>query len=128
MDWSIIFKIRKTMKKGIWSDFAMEGLQKMMKEERRKKVFKRVVNPLILKHLVTTPNYNGTCIASGIPIKYLNYFKEVSAHKNAKKIRYRYRGKSGLKTQYKTGLQMHYIRPQSFCHMNGADTFAIYYR
>ena len=116
------------MKKGIWSDFAMEGLQKMMKEERRKKVFKRVVNPLILKHLVTTPNYNGSCIASGIPIKYLNYFKEVSAHKNAKKIRYRYRGKSGLKTQYKTGLQMHYIRPQSFCHMNGADTFAIYYR
>ena len=33
-----------------------------------------------------------------------------------------------MKTQYKTGLQMHYIRPQSFCHMNGADTFAIYYR
>ena len=33
-----------------------------------------------------------------------------------------------MKTQYKTGKQMHYIRPQSFCHMNGADTFAIYYR
>ena len=116
------------MEKGIWSDFAQEGLDKMQKEERRKKVFKRVVNPLILKHLVTTPEYNGSCIASGIPIKYLSYFKEVSAHKNAKKIRYRYRGKSGLKTQYKTGLQMQYIRPQSFCHMNGADTFAIYYR
>ena len=95
---------------------------------RQRKVFERVVNPLILKHLVTTPEYNGSCIASGIPIKYLNYFKEVSAQKNAKKIRYRYRGKSGLKTQYKTGLQMVYIRPQSFCHMNGADTFAIYYR
>mgnify|MGYP003120306685 CR=1 FL=1 len=87
-----------------------------------------VVNPLILKHLATTPEYNGSCIASGIHIKYLNYFKEVSAQKNAKKIRYRYRGKSGFKTQYKTGLQMHYIRPQSFCHMNGADTFAIYTR
>ena len=70
---------------------------------RKRKVFERVVNPLILKHLV-------------------------SAQKNAKKIRYRYRGKSGLKTQYKTGKQMHYIRPQSYCHMNGADTFAIYYR
>jgi len=43
-------------------------------------------------------------------------------------VRYRYRGKSGLKTQYKTGLQMVYIRPQSFCHMNGADTFALYTR
>ena len=113
---------------GVYSEFAMEGLKKMMKEERRKKVFKRVVNPLILKHLVSAHGYDGNCIASGIPIKYLSYFKEVSAHKNAKKIRYRYRGKSGLKTQYKTGKQMHYIRPQSFCHMNGADTFAIYYR
>ena len=117
------------MEKGIWSDFAQEGLDKMQKEERRKKVFKRVVNPLLVKHLVSRLNgYTGSCIASGIPIKYLKYFKEVSAHKNAKKIRYRYRGKSGLKTQYKTGLQMQYIRPQSFCHMNGADTFAIYHR
>ena len=116
------------MEKGIWSDFAQEGLDKMQKEERRKKVFKRVVNPLILKHLISRQDYNGSCIASGIPIKYLSYFKEVSAHKNAKKIRYRYRGKSGLKTQYKTGLQMNYQRPQSFCHMNGADTFALYTR
>ena len=95
---------------------------------RRKKVFERVVNPLIAKHMIDPFKYNGPCIASGIPIKYLKYFKEVSAHKNAMNIRYRYRGKSGLKTQYKTGLQMHYIRPQSFCHMNGADTFAIYTR
>ena len=56
------------------------------------------------------------------------YGPDATREKNAKKIRYRYRGKSGFKTQYKTGLQMHYIRPQSFCHMNGADTFAIYYR
>ena len=111
------------MEKGIWSDFAQEGLDKMQKEERRKKVFKRVVNPLILKHLVTTPDYNGSCIASGIPIKYLKYFKEVSAQKNAKKIRYRYRGKS--KTMPNGYV---YNRPQSFCHMNFADTFAIYYR
>ena len=97
-------------------------------KDRRRKVFERVVNPLISKHLVSAHGYDGTCIASGIPIKYLNYFKEVSAHKNAMNIRYRYRGKSGFKTQYKTGLQMHYIRPQSFCHMNGADTFAIYTR
>ena len=94
---------------------------------RQRKIFERVVNPLIIKNLTPT-NYNHSCICSGIPIKYLPYFKEVSCQKNAKKIRYRYRGKSGLKTQYKTGLQMHYIRPQSFCHMNGADTFAIYYR
>ena len=29
-----------------------------------------------------------------IPIKYLKYFKEVSAQKNAKKIRYRYKSKN----------------------------------
>ena len=95
---------------------------------RRRKVFEKIVNPLISKHLVSHQGYNGSCIASGIPIKYLKYFKEVTKHKNAMNVRYRYRGKSGLKTQYKTGLQMVYIRPQSFCHMNGADTFAIYYR
>ena len=95
---------------------------------RQRKVFEKVVNPLILKHLVSRQDYNGSCIASGIPIKYLSYFKEVSNNKRAMNIRYRYRGKSGFKTQYKTGLQMHYIRPQSFCHMNGADTFAIYHR
>ena len=91
---------------------------------RQRKVFERVVNPLLLKHLET---YNGThdgpCIASNIPIKYLSYFKEVSAQKNAKKIRYRYRGKS--KTMPNGYV---YNRPQSFCHMNFADTFAIYYR
>ena len=69
---------------------------------RQRKVFEKVVNPLILKHLVSRLNgYHGSCIASNIPIKYLSYFKEVSAQKNAKKIRYRYRGKSGMKTQYK---------------------------
>ena len=96
--------------------------------DKRKAIFNKIVNPLILKHMIDPHTYTGSCIALGIPIKYLSYFKEVSAQKNAKKIRYRYRGKSGMKTQYKTGLQMHYIRPQSFCHMNGADTFAIYYR
>jgi hypothetical protein len=91
---------------------------------RRRKVFERVVNPLLIKHLET---YNGTfdgpCIASNIPIKYLSYFKEVSAQKNAKKVRYRYRGVS--KTMPNGYV---YNRPQSFCHMQFADTFSIYDR
>jgi len=85
--------------------------------DRRRKVFERVVNPLLLKHLVPS-SYTGTCIASNIPIKYLKYFKEVSASRRAKRVRYRYRGTS------KPG----YKRPQSFCHMNYADTFSVYYR
>ena len=89
---------------------------------RQRKIFERVVNPLIIKHLTPT-NYNHSCICSGIPIKYLSYFKEVSKLKNAKKIRYRYRGKS--KTMPNGYV---YNRPQSFCHMNFADTFAIYGR
>ena len=89
---------------------------------RQRKIFERVVNPLIIKHLTPT-NYRQSCICSGIPIKYLPYFKEVSGQKNAKKIRYRYRGKS--KTMPNGYV---YNRPQSFCHMNFADTFAIYYR
>ena len=90
---------------------------------RQRKVFEKVVNPLILKHLVTAQGYDGSCIASGLPIKYLKYFKEVSAQKNAKKIRYRYRGKS--KTMPNGYV---YNRPQSFCHMKFADTFSVYYR
>jgi len=48
---------------------------------RRRKVFEKIVNPLISKHLVSHQGYNGSCIASGIPIKYLKYFKEVTKHK-----------------------------------------------
>ncbi len=84
--------------------------------DRRRKVFERVVNPLLIKYMTSNPA--DVCIAANIPIKYLPYFKEVSASRRAKRIRYRYRGKS------KPG----YKRPQSFCHMNYADTFAIYYR
>jgi len=90
---------------------------------RRRKVFERVVNPLIAKHMIDPWTYKGPCIASGIPIKYLKYFKEVSAHKNAMNVRYRYRGKS--KTMSNGYV---YNRPQSFCHMQFADTFAIYER
>tara|TARA_B100000902_G_C27181938_1_gene849385 strand:- start:56 stop:337 length:282 start_codon:yes stop_codon:yes gene_type:complete len=87
--------------------------------DRRRKVFERVVNPLLLKHLETyNGTFQGSCIASNIPIKYLPYFKEVSASRRAKKLRYRYRGVS------KPGYQ----RPQSFCHLHGADTFSIYNR
>ena len=82
--------------------------------DRRRKVFERVVNPLLLKHLVPS-SYTGTCIASNIPIKYLKYFKEVSSSRRAKSVRYRYRGKS----------KSNYSRPQSFCHMHGADTFSV---
>ena len=90
---------------------------------RRRKVFERVVNPLISKYMIDPFTYNGPCIASGIPIKYLKYFKMVSAQKNAKKVRYRYRGVS--KTMPNGYV---YNRPQSFCHMNFADTFSVYYR
>jgi len=91
---------------------------KKLPKDRRRKVFERVVNPLILKYLLDPFKYKGNCISANIPIKYLPYFKEISASRRAKKIRYRYRGKS------KPG----YARPQSFCHMHGADTFSIYYR
>jgi len=90
---------------------------------KQRKVFERVVNPLILKHMIDPFKYQGSCIASGIPIKYLKYFKMVSAQKNAKKIRYRYRGVS--KTMPNGYM---YNRPQSFCHMNFADTFSVSYR
>tara|TARA_B100000029_G_scaffold860_1_gene1039 strand:- start:3631 stop:3894 length:264 start_codon:yes stop_codon:yes gene_type:complete len=86
-------------------------------KNRRKKVFERVVNPILLKYL-TNPHSSEVSIAKGIPMKYLKYFKEVSANKNAKKIRYRYRGKS----------KINYNRDQSYCLMNFADTFAVYYR
>ena len=92
---------------------------KSLPKDRRRKVFERVVNPLLLKHLETyNGTFKGSCIASNIPIKYLPYFKEVSASRRAKKLRYRYRGVS------KPGYQ----RPQSFCHLHGADTFSVYNR
>ena len=53
---------------------------------RQRKVFERVVNPLLVKHLETyNGTFVGTCIASNIPIKYLSYFKEVSAQKMQRK-------------------------------------------
>ena len=107
----------KTEENGIWSDFAQEGLDKMQKKERRKKVFNRVVNPLLSKYL-TDPHGSETSIAKNIPMKYLKYFKEVTGSGNGMKVRYRYRGNS----------KPWYGRPQSFCHMYGADTFAVYDR
>ena len=84
---------------------------------RRRKIFERVVNPLLNKYL-TDPFGGEASIAKDIPMKYLSYFKEVSASHRAKPVRHRYRGIS----------KINYDRPQSFCHMNGADTFAIYNR
>ena len=51
-------------------------------------------------------------------MKYLPYFKEVTGSGNGMKVRYRFRGNS----------KPHYQRPQSFCHIYGADTFAVYGR
>ena len=94
---------------------------------RQRKVFERVVNPLLIKHLVspwlTTKDGRkitnpSSCIASGIPIKYLKYFKAISKNGKGHKLRYRYRGVS----------KPNYRRVSSFCHMAYADTFAIYYR
>ena len=82
---------------------------------RRKKVFNRVVNPLLLKYLAPT---SESALAKNIPIKYLNYFKEITGSGNGMKIRYRYRGPS----------TSNYRRDPSYMHMNYATTFAIYER
>ena len=108
MDWSFVYGF--TIK--------IERIIMTKKYNKSKRVFEKIVNPLLLKHMLDPFKYQGSCIAAGIPIKYLKYFKMVSAQKNAKKVRYRYRGVS--KPNYK--------RPQSFCHMYGADTFSLYYR
>ena len=75
-----------------------------------------------------TSNPADVCIAANIPIKYLPYFKEVSASRRAKKVRYRYRGKSKLAKLGNGRYTYIYQRPQSFCHMHGADTFSVYHR
>ena len=82
---------------------------------RRKKVFNRIVNPLMLKYLAPT---SESALAKNIPIKYLNYFKEITGHGNGFKVRYRYRGSS----------TSDYRRDPSYIHMNNADRFAIYER
>ena len=53
---------------------------------KQRKVFERVVNPLLIKHLVSAHGYDGSCIASSIPIKYLKYFKMVSAQKMQRRL------------------------------------------
>ena len=52
---------------------------------RRRKVFERVVNPLLIKYL-TDPFGDEVSIAKNIPMKYLSYFKEVSASQNTYRI------------------------------------------
>ena len=103
---------------------------KSLPKDRRRKVFERVVNPLLIKYLILkqNPKYQGRCIAANIPIKYLSYFKEVSSSRRAKKLRYRYRGKSKLAKLGNGRYAYTYKRPQSFCHMDFADTFSLYYR
>ena len=53
---------------------------------RQRKVFERVVNPLLIKHLVSAHGYDGSCIASGIPIKYLKYFKRYLLKKMQRRL------------------------------------------
>ena len=82
---------------------------------RRRKIFDRIVNPLLLKYLAPT---SESALAKNIPMKYLNYFKEITGSGNGMKIRYRYRGPS----------TSNYRRDPSYMHMNYATTFAIYER
>ena len=93
---------------------------------RRKKVFERVVNPLLLKYL-TDPHGPESSIAKNIPMKYLPYFKEITGSGNGMKVRYRFRGNSKLLKVNKNH-DVWYNSPQSFCHMYGADTFSVYGR
>ena len=74
---------------------------------------KSVGNKIAKKYVST--KYE-TSIAKGIPMKYLNFFKEFS--KKVKPLRIRYRGNS------KPG----YKRPRDYVHMAYADTFAISHR
>ena len=83
--------------------------------DKRKAIFNKVVNPLLLKYL-TDPHNCEHSIAKNIPIKYLKYFKAISKNGKGHKLRYRYRGVS----------KPNYRRVSSFCHMAYADTFAIY--
>jgi len=85
--------------------------------DKRKAIFNKVVNPLLLKYL-TDPHNGEHSIAKNIPIKYLKYFKAISKNGKGHKLRYRYRGVS----------KPNYRRVSSFCHVDFADTFAIYYR
>ena len=62
---------------------------------RRKKVFNRVVNPLLLKYL-TDPHCTLKYQSQNIPMKYLSYFKEITGSGNGMRVRYRFRGNSKL--------------------------------
>ena len=60
---------------------------------------------------------NEVALAKKIDIKYLSFIKSV-IKQNKLKIRIRYRGPS----------HPFQARPQSFCHMNIATSFALYLR
>ena len=85
---------------------------KIMNTERYKEL--KDVGNKIAKQNISHPNESS--IAKGIPMKYLNFFKEFS--KKVKPLKIRYRGKSKLG----------YTRVSSFCHMAYAASFAIYHR
>ena len=91
---------------------------------RRKKIFDKIVNPLLVKYL-TDPHGPEVSIAKKIPMKYLPYFKEITGSGNGMKVRYRFRGTTGINMNAVGG---YYKRPQSFCHLEGAKTFSVYER
>ena len=90
----------------------MNYADKIMNTEYYQKL-KRVGNKIAKKYLA---HPNEQCIAKAIPIRYLPIFKEFSL--KVKPLRIRYRGNSTAQ----------YIRPQSFCHKDRANSFAIYYK
>ena len=62
---------------------------------------------------------NETSLANGIPIKLLSWVQGEFNAPSRRKVRYVFRGVS-IPGMYK--------RPQSYCHKDTADTFAIYKR
>ncbi len=62
---------------------------------------------------------NETSLAKGIPIKLLSWVQGEFNAPSRRKVRYVFRGVS-IPGMYK--------RPQSYCHKDTADTFAIYKR
>lgn len=100
----------------------MNYADKIMNTEYYQKL-KRVGNKIAKKYLAH-PNEQG--IAKNIPMKYLDLFYKFS--KKVKPLRIRYRGKSKLAKLGNGRYTYIYQRPQSFCHMHGADTFSVYHR
>ena len=119
LDSSVILSLAASVHDDIYAitfDYGQKHIKEMLYADKimnteRYKELKDVGNKIAKKYLST--KYEQS-VAKGIPMKYLNFFKEFS--KKVKPLRIRYRGKS------KPG----YRRVSSFCHMAYAASFAIY--